>query len=55
MSTFDDDVRRDEFDDLHGLEREWFYPDTEIDPTPPHGIQRPVSKVSDWTVEGVKS
>lgn len=33
----DDDVRRDETDELHGIVREWY----DTDPTPPHGVERP--------------
>jgi hypothetical protein len=34
----DDDVRRDESDELHGIDRVWF----DTDPTPAQGIGRPL-------------
>lgn len=39
MSTFDDDddIRRAESDELHGIAGGWY----DKDPTPPHGTVRP--------------
>lgn len=35
----DDDVRRNESDELHGIAGGWY----DKDPTPPHGTPRPVA------------